>query len=419
MAPSALALVRFHLRVGVRLALIVFAPVVAFACGAATFFELPFLRHLAATLFTGGSSGVLVALLALGVAGMAAPRVCRGLDGWVRHLPASGVAHRRSATLAVAVAQLPLLLGLVGLAGLAVQGALGVGLAGLGLVATALAAAVATVPARRRRLTQVLALPAAALAATGHGWTLAVGIVLLLSADAVAGPFGHAPGARHPHPRTARGQREERAARLFEARTAWRALGWKLPEAYIVALLPLGAAALFVANNELPPRHVLLAAILGGGIGLVLFLAEVGEALAARRPAWPWSRSLPQSALQRVSADALFLAVHALPVAAVAAFLTPHALLPLLGALPLLAALTTSALRRAPERRTGAAGEILLQGGLAAALLALLPWLGLALVLLTLPVLRAAATRDRKQKVSRWLERHHLAVGDPQSWSAS
>jgi hypothetical protein len=317
----------------------------------------------------------------------------------------------------VAVAQLPLLLGLVGLAGLAVQGALEVGLAGLGLVATTLAAAVATVPARRSRLTRLLALPATALAATGHGWTLAAGIVLLISADAVAGPFGHAPGARHPHRRTAR--REERGARLFEARVAWRALGWKLPEAYVVALLPLGAAALFIANNELPPRHVLLAAILGGGVGLVLFLAEVGEALAARRPAWPWSRSLPQAALQRVTADALFLAVHALPVAAVAAFLTPLALLPLLGALPLLAALTTSALRRAPERRTGAAGEILLQGGLAAALLALLPWLGLALLLLTLPVLRAAATRDRKQKVSRWLERHHLAVGDPQSWSAS
>jgi hypothetical protein len=33
--------------------------------------------------------------------------------------------------------------------------------------------------------------------------------------------------------------------------------------------------------------------------------------------------------------------------------------------------------------------------------------------------LRAAAERERRQKVSRWLELHHLAAGDPQSWSAS
>jgi hypothetical protein len=56
---------------------------------------------------------------------------------------------------------------------------------------------------------------------------------------------------------------------------------------------------------------------------------------------------------------------------------------------------------------------------LAAALLALLPWLVLLLLPLTLPVLAAAATRERRQKVSRWLELHHLAAGDPQSWSAS
>jgi len=31
---------------------------------------------------------------------------------------------------------------------------------------------------------------------------------------------------------------------------------------------------------------------------------------------------------------------------------------------------------------------------------------------------RAAAERERRQKVSRWLALHHLAAGDPQSWSA-
>ena len=46
MEPTFLTLLRFHLRVGVRLALRVLVPIVAAACGAATFFEVQFLRHL-------------------------------------------------------------------------------------------------------------------------------------------------------------------------------------------------------------------------------------------------------------------------------------------------------------------------------------------------------------------------------------
>jgi hypothetical protein len=410
------ALVRFHLQVGARLALRVLAPIVAFACGAAGFFEKDFLRNLAATLFTGGSSGLLMAAAAYGVAATAAPRICRGLSGWMRHLPASGIAHRRAATLAVAVAQVPLWAGLAGLASLVVSGT-ALATVILGLAGTTLATAVATVPSRRSLLTLALALPAAALTAGGRLAPIAAGFVLLVLADALAGPIAATKTARAPH---RQGQREG-SARLFEARIAWRALGWKLGEAYVVALLPTGAAALFVANNraELSPRYVLLVALLGGGLSLVLFFAETGEALAARRPAWPWLRSLPGSAAERVRKDALFLALHAFPLIAVAAGISPRAFLPLAGTLPLLAALTASALRRAPERRTGAAGEILLQGGLAAALLALLPWLALLLLPLTLPILAAAATRERRQKVSRWLELHHLAAGDPQSWSAS
>jgi hypothetical protein len=32
-------------------------------------------------------------------------------------------------------------------------------------------------------------------------------------------------------------------------------------------------------------------------------------------------------------------------------------------------------------------------------------------------LLRYGAMQDRGQKVSRWLEIHHLAAGDPYSWS--
>ena len=75
-------------------------------------------------------------------------------------------------------------------------------------------------------------------------------------------------------------------------------------------------------------------------------------------------------------------------------------------------------MRRAPERRTGASGEILMEGLLLAAAVALIPWISILAPFAAPWAVRAAAERDRKQKVSRWLELHHLAAGDPQSWSS-
>ncbi len=150
----------------------------------------------------------------------------------------------------------------------------------------------------------------------------------------------------------------------------------------------------------------------------MLLLSQIGESLAVRRPAWPWSRSLPWSAARRVGADALFLGLHASPLVLLAAWIDPAALV-LLAVLPLLAARAAGAVRRAPERRTGASGEILLEGFFLAALVALLPWTALPALAAAPFAIRAAAERERRQQVSRWLELHHLAAGDPQSWSAS
>ena len=111
-------------------------------------------------------------------------------------------------------------------------------------------------------------------------------------------------------------------------------------------------------------------------------------------------------------------AAFALPLVLIAARISPAAWT-VLGFLPLLALRAAGAMRRAPERRTGAAGEILFEGGLLAALAALLPWTAIPPLALVPWALRAAAERERRQKVSRWLELHHLAAGDPQSWSAS
>ncbi|HKV06565.1 MAG TPA: hypothetical protein VJ725_00410, partial [Thermoanaerobaculia bacterium] len=172
---------------------------------------------------------------------------------------------------------------------------------------------------------------------------------------------------------------------------------------------------------QLALAHQRLATLLGGGWAAVLLLAQMAETLAVRRPAWPWARSLPGSARRRVGFDAALLALHTLPLFALGIWLapTPWVLLAPAAIVPFLALRAAGAMRRAPERRTGASGEIVAEGLFLGALVALLPWTAL----LALPAIpwawRAAAERDRAQKVSRWLELHHLAAGDSQSWSAS
>jgi hypothetical protein len=392
----------------------VLMPAVVAAFGGGMLLGPDFLISLARSLFGAGSQGgsaVVIAALCLGAAEMAGPRIFRGLGGWLRHLPASGLAHRRAAGLAIAMAQMPLLLLLLVLAAFSSLAPAVLARRFLQLCVTALAAALCVTPARRRWVAGPVALLAAVIAGAGGWGMLTLGAALLVVADLAAGSLAHTgPPSAHLSRRSLGG--------WIEARIAWRALGWSLPGAFLTALLPVLSAWAFVAHNELAPQYVRLAARLGGGVAAVLLLASMSESLAVRRPAWPWSRSLPWTAERRVEADALFLGLHILPLVLLAAAIHPAALavLPLL---PLFALRAAGALRRAPERRTGASGEILSEGLLLAALVALLPWTSV-LALAGIPfALRAAAERERKQKVSRWLELHHLAAGDPQSWSAS
>ena len=401
------ALLRFHLHVGARLALRVMAPVLAAVVGGMMLLGVDFINSFGTLLF-GSSGGLIIALACLGVAWIAAPRICRGLDGWMRHLPVSGLAHRRAAMMAMAAAQGSLLLLFLVFAAAAAKRGTDPwpGLAGL-LVALP-AAALAAMPVRF--LARPLALAAAFLPFSGGWLPVGLGAVLLVAADAVAGPLRKtAPGISFARRGT---------GRWLEARIAWRALGGSLLGAYLTGLLPLGAAMLFVRNNELAPVHVRLGALLGGGTAVVLLLAGLGESLAVRRPAWPWSRSLPWTAWQRVLFDSLFLGAHALPLVLLTAWIEPLAAVAVFLQIPLLAARTAGAVRRAPERRTGASGEILVEGMLLAAAVALLPWGSLVALIGTPWAIRAAAERERQQKVSRWQEIHHLAVGDPQSWSS-
>ena len=392
----------------------VLVPTVAAAVGGGFLLGNDFLTTFSHVLFgpkSSGGSGVMIAAVFLGVAVEAAPRVCRGVAGWMRHLPVSGVAHRRAAGLAIAAAQTPILLGLLLLASFASRTVATLVEDVLGLALTALAMALAATPARRRWLSSPLALGAAVAAGSG-GWIMMIlGAALLVAGDFAAGPLARS-GAPVAH------AARRSAGGLFEFRIAWRALGWTLPGAFLLGLLPVGAAFAFVTNNTLAPEHVRLGALLGGGLAFVFLFAQISESLAVRRPAWPWSRSLPWPASRRVVSDALFLSLHALPLVALAAAIDPVALA-VLGLLPLVAARSAGAMRRAPERKAGAVGEILMEGSFLAALVALVPWAALLTLALTPWAVRAAAERERRQKVSRWLELHHLAAGDPQSWSAS
>jgi len=412
---SALPLLRFHLAVGARLAMRVFVPVVTAAVGGGFLLGNDFLTSLSHVLFGAGSAGgsaATVAAICLGAAAAASPRICRGLGGWLRHLPVSGAAHRRAAGIAIAVAQAPLLILLLALAAYASRAASTLIVDALALAVTAWAAAIAVTPARRRWASMPLALAGAFVAGAGGWGLLGIGAALAVAADLAAGSL-----ARIGGPPIVKARRSG-SGRLLEFRIAWRAVGRTLPGAFFLGLLPVGAAWAFIAHNTLAPEHARLGARLGAGCAVVLLLSQMGESLAVRRPAWPWSRSLPWSAARRVGADALFLGLHALPLVLLAAWIDPAALA-VLAILPPLAARAAGAMRRAPERRAGAAGEILGEGFFLSALVALLPWTALLALAATPFAVRAAAERERRQKVSRWLELHHLAAGDPQSWSAS
>lgn len=398
--------------------MVALAPALVAAVAVAMLLGDDFLISFAKMLFGLGSSGgtwMLIVAMAAGAASAAAPRVCRGLGGWLRHLPVSGLAHRRAAALAVAVAEIPLLilLAVLSLYGSAGREAFAVDV--LALAVTALATAVALVPAKHRLASTPIALAAALVAGSGSWLALAAGAGLLAVADAVAGPLARVGPPAPVHGRGLGGP-------WIEARIAWRALGWRLAGAYAAGLLPLLAAFAFANNNDhLTPAHQRLATLLGGGWAVVLLFAQLAESLAVRRPSWPWSRSLPWPATRRVGADAVFLALHTLPLFLLGALMAPvpWALLGPAALVPLLSLRAAGAMRRAPERKTGASGEILGEGLFLAALVSLLPWTAL-LALAPVPwALKAAAERERAQKVSRWLELHHLAAGDPQSWSAS
>jgi hypothetical protein len=412
-APT--AVLRFHLRSGVRLALRAMVPLLVPFIAMVGLSESPsgFIASLAVRLTTASPDPfvpVILAATSIGIAAWAAPRLTNGISAWIRHLPVTAAAHRRSIALALAAAQAPILALVALLAiGVLLDGRLSVSVVKLaGTPIAALGAAYTVLPVRRTILVCPLGLTAAVASLAGNATGLATAVLALVAAEIVAGPILKARGVR---------RRGLAPASLLPALISGRALGTSAAGLSVFPLLALGASWLFVTNNQLDPAHTSAAVRLGGSLAIVFVLAALSDAVAARRPAWPWARSLPWSSARRVAVDAVFLAVHALPAVLIAALINVWGAVALLGTIPLLSIRASAAIRNGVGDRIGASGRVLAEGILATCLITLQPWLALVALALLPAALRSAARSEQAIKPTRWSPLHHLAAGDPLSWS--
>lgn len=402
----------FHLHVGTRLALRIFIPAVA------VFFVLyyvlrpEFFLSLMATLLDGGFllSGIFTTLLCMIMASFAARRICLGLNGWIRHLPAAGSTHRRMAGIAVFTAQIPLLIILAGLAVIsskffkvpAAPYLTGLTLAGL-------ACSLCVLSVKRKTISRPLAISAGISLSSNNWMLLMAGVFLLLATDALSGSLVQ----RKKHPKF----HKPFKGILLVSLINWRALRLRLLIPFLFSLPFLGAAQLFIANNSPSPLLAERVIRFGGAIGLIFFCTLFADMLAVRRPPWPWIRSLPWSAKSRILLDSSFICLHLLPFLIILGAMNLKSMLPVAVSSPLFVLYSVYSVRHAYESLMGASGKVLLYGTLGALFLCLIPWSSLFFLALTPWMLTEAIKAEKSQRVSRWIELHHLAAGDPLSWS--
>ncbi len=409
---SAKAFFLFHLHVGTRLALRIFIPVVA------VFFALYYVLRpelflsLMATLLDGGFllSGIFTTFLFLIMAGFAARRVCLGLDGWIRHLPALSSIHRRMAAIAIFTAQIPLLIILAGLACMSSKlfevpaAPYLTGLPFVGLVC-----GFSVMPVKRKTLSRPLAI-LAGISLSSNSWGLLIpGILSLLAADALSGPLV----SKKRHPKF----RKPFKGIFLVSLINWRALRLRILIPYLLSLPFLGAAQLFITNNNPPPSLTEQVIRFGGTLSVILFCAILANMLAARRPPWPWIRSLPWSAKSRILSDFSFMSIFVLPLLVIVGVMNFRAMLPLALSFPLFVLYSAYSIRQDAESPIGASGKVLIFGIIGALTLCIIPWSSLFFLGLTPWILKEAIKAEKHQKVSQWLELHHLAAGDSLSWS--
>jgi hypothetical protein len=408
-----LAFLTFHLRVGIRVALRILAPVLAAIFGLYYILKPEFFMFLAQTIFKESGNltlGLFFALLLLPVAFIVSPRICYGLGGWLRHLPAGSALHRRLAALAIFMAMIPALAVLAALASISLwtsrQDAI---LWIFSLVSLGLASSASALPVKRRPITAPLGILACVLCASGSAIFIGLGIGLILVIDQLSGPMT-------PARKSSRFRRRSKGSGLLTI-LSWRAVRLKIIWPYLFSILVLLAIALFLRNNSLNPRLISSAVRFWGTLCLAVFLAILANILAVKRPPWPWVRSLPLSSLQRILSDSIFLAAHASILLIPIFVIHKQSIVPVAAFVPAAAARAAGIIRQARELRSGAAGTLLLEGSAAALCLSLWSWTALFFLACAPLALLDAVRKEQNQKVSLWLEIHHLAAGDSLSWS--
>ncbi len=402
----------FHLHVGIRLALRIFIPAVAVFFALYYVLGYEFYLSLMATILDGGFllSGIFTTFLCLIIASFSARRICLGLNGWIRHLPGNSHTLRRTAAISILFAQLPILVILAGLASIAsklFKISATPYLAGLPLLG--LSCGLCVLPVKQKIITRPMA-ALAGICASSNNWGFLVGSVLLfIVTDSLSGPL------------TFKKKRSKFRGQIkgifFTASLSWRALRLRPLIPYLFSLAILGATQLFLANNDTLPllaEHVIR---FGGGLNMVVFCSIFTNMLASRRPPWPWVRSLPWSAKSRIVWDSSFVSLHLLPLLALVSLMNLKSMLPLAVSFPLISVYSSYSIRHAPESLAGASGKVLLYGSIGALFLCLIPWISILFLAITPLVLKKAIKAEKRQKVSRWFELHHLAAGDSLSWS--
>jgi hypothetical protein len=405
------ALLLFHFRVGVRLAVRGFTPVFSVFLIAIILqmYPVAFVTSIALSVFAGKPpffEYLVLGALSFLFPAWAAPLMLEGLNGWVRHLPVSGTGMRRGFAMALVTVQVPLALvmALLGLVAFAHGRTLLLPVVRVALLLVS--GAFAAVPCRRQPITAALSM-GAAIGLVAGGWAGVLAALLLLAAvDLLAGPLPDSPPvpARRP------------VGPLLSARIALRALGPAIGGPYLISLVPIGAALIFTVNNLPPPEISAGATRLGGALSVTLLISGVADRLLVRRPVWPWARSLPWTAASRVLADAFLLAALAAPTLIFAGALNLHAALEVAAVVPLLALRGAAFVRQARERKTGT-GALFLEGFFVAATIALVYWVWTIWLAAAPAAFWAARKSEISLKATRWIEHHHASSGDSLSWS--
>ncbi|MHB8054877.1 MAG: hypothetical protein ACYDH3_06475 [Candidatus Aminicenantales bacterium] len=407
------ALLLFHAKVGSRVAIRALAPILAAAFGLFYLLKPELFVMLARRIFAEGDPlgrGMVVAAALFAAAGTTRKSVCFGLGGWIRSLPAGGRAHRRAAVFALSLAQSPITVLLfasmmVGTAGVIQDPVAGA----VGLVIASVAAASAVVPAKNRFLRILFGGAAAILAGSGNLAYIGFAGLILVALDYLSGPLRISkagPGRRH-----------WMFPLGFPALLGVRALGITGWSGFLPAGVVVGATALFLKNNVLSETLRNAAMRAGGTLSIAVFLAFTAGLLVAGRAPWPWSRSWPRTARQRILSDALLLGIPALLLCVPLQWVGWPAVWGAAAYLPAGAARAAGAVNGPRETRSKILGTLQLEGSLAAGVFGLWPQAGFLFLALTPFLIAAAARLEKTLKVTAWDELHHDASGDPGSWS--